>query len=240
MVMLPMLGTHSAWSMMLLVRVIREGQSQNSHSSTLRGEALTVDQALAVFRLTADALQHLHSTGYVHLDISLKNIGFRAKPRHGVPLLPSDVALFDFGLTIPVGSRCGNQGTRRYMEPARIKIQGPELIAHPGMDVYSLALVLRTMLSGHEPTVIPNTSEQYSTWRKQLYAPIPMEQLKFGPGVSPDVRNEVGHQVQRILHSCLKPDDPVHRPSAATLVAEAERLERMLNERTRQGGHHVS
>ena len=113
-----------------------------------RQKQLPVDEALALAREVADALEYAHQHGVIHRDIKPENI-----------LLSSGHALVaDFGIARAVNAGEGDGaltevgmaiGTPRYMSPEQAHA---ERSIDGRTDLYSLAAVLYEMLAGVPPT----------------------------------------------------------------------------------------
>ncbi|MBT8487600.1 MAG: serine/threonine-protein kinase, partial [Gemmatimonadetes bacterium] len=112
-----------------------------------REKQLSVDDALAITRRVAGALDYAHGNGVVHRDIKPANILLSAQ---GEPLVA------DFGIAIAVGAAGGSRltetglsvGTPYYMSPEQAT--GDQGVG-AASDMYALACVLYEMLVGEPP-----------------------------------------------------------------------------------------
>ncbi len=115
-----------------------------------REHQLGLEEALAITRQVAGALDYAHRHGVVHRDIKPENI----------LLLEGEAMLADFGIALAVSEAGGNRltetglslGTPQYMSPEQAT--GDRLL-DARSDVYSLAAVLYEMLSGEPPVTGP-------------------------------------------------------------------------------------
>jgi hypothetical protein len=115
-----------------------------------RDHQLGLEEALAITRQVASALDYAHRHGVVHRDIKPENI----------LLLEGEAMLADFGIALAVSEAGGNRltetglslGTPQYMSPEQAT--GDRLL-DARSDVYSLAAVLYEMLSGEPPVTGP-------------------------------------------------------------------------------------
>jgi len=127
------------------------------------GGCLPVEEALALLRPLARALDYAHRQGIVHRDIKPDNIMFR---RDGTPVL------VDFGIAKALDgeqsvTKTGTSiGTPHYMSPE----QADAGAVDGRSDFYSLGVVLYEMLTGEKPY----QAESYvGVVMKHLHDPIP-------------------------------------------------------------------
>jgi serine/threonine-protein kinase len=113
-----------------------------------RERQLSIDEAVALTRQVASALDYAHDQGVIHRDIKPENI-----------LLHRDEAVVaDFGIALAVSAAGGNRltatglslGTPAYMSPEQVA--GDREIDRRS-DIYSLACVLHEMLAGDPPFI---------------------------------------------------------------------------------------
>jgi serine/threonine-protein kinase len=108
------------------------------------GGPVPVDRALEIFRRTLDGVEHAHSHGIVHRDIKPANIMLADS---------GQVKVMDFGIARAMDSqerltRLGHvAGTAKAMSPEQIRGQQ----ADRRSDIYSLGIVLYTLLAGRAP-----------------------------------------------------------------------------------------
>ena len=116
-----------------------------------REQQLGLEEALAITKQVASALDYAHRQGVVHRDIKSENI----------LLFEGEAMLADFGIALAVKEAGGNRltgtglslGTPQYMSPEQAA--GDRLLDAQS-DVYSLAAVLYEMLAGEPPVTGPN------------------------------------------------------------------------------------
>ncbi len=115
-----------------------------------RERQLSMDQALAIARQIAGALDYAHKQGVVHRDIKPENI----------LLHEGEAMLADFGIALAVKEAGGNRltetglslGTPQYMSPEQAT---GDRVLDARSDVYSLAAVVYEMLAGEPPVTGP-------------------------------------------------------------------------------------
>ncbi|HXV87405.1 MAG TPA: protein kinase [Gemmatimonadales bacterium] len=151
-----------------------------------REKQLPLDEALAITREVAEALDHAHQRGIVHRDIKPANILLRGG--HAV--------VSDFGIARALSEAGGEAltqtgviiGTPGYMSPEQAT--GEKDIDRRS-DVYSLACVLYEMLTGETPYTGPSAQAIIA---KQLTLPAPS---------ATTVRETVPPEVDQALHRAL-------------------------------------
>src|SRR6188472_3720508 len=115
-----------------------------------REQQLGLEEAIAITKQIASALDYAHRQGVVHRDIKPENI----------LLLEGEAMLADFGIALAVKEAGGNRltetglslGTPQYMSPEQAT-GDRQLDARS--DLYSLAAVLYEMLAGEPPVTGP-------------------------------------------------------------------------------------
>jgi len=148
---MPLYDSGAEGGEMYYVMPFLEGESLRDRLD--REGPLPVDEAIAITRTIAAALEYAHRHGVVHRDIKPANIMLQA----GNPIVT------DFGIAIAVDSASADRitmtglsiGTPVYMSPEQAT---GERVVRPASDVYSLACVLFEMLAGEPPFSAPNAA----------------------------------------------------------------------------------
>jgi serine/threonine-protein kinase PpkA len=126
-------------------------------------EGLPLEEARAIARAIASALNYAHRRGIIHRDIKPQNILFR---ENGAPVLT------DFGIAKTLGSttvmtRTGlSLGTPRYMSPEQIRGQQVDARA----DLYSFGVLFYEMLTGNVPFT---ADDSFALAMMHVTAPVP-------------------------------------------------------------------
>ncbi|HXI19721.1 MAG TPA: serine/threonine-protein kinase, partial [Gemmatimonadales bacterium] len=125
-------------------------RGESLRDKLLKEKQLGIEEALAITRQVASALDYAHRQGVIHRDIKPENI----------LLQEGEAMLTDFGIALAVKEAGGNRltetglslGTPQYMSPEQAT--GDRLL-DARSDVYSLAAVLYEMLAGEPPVTGP-------------------------------------------------------------------------------------
>jgi serine/threonine-protein kinase len=145
---LTLIDSGAADSFLFYVLPFVRGESLRDKLS--REKQLGVEEALAITKQVASALDYAHRQGVVHRDIKPENILIQE----------GEAVVADFGIALAVREAAGPRltesglslGTPQYMSPEQAT-GGRELDARS--DVYSLAAVLYEMLAGEPPHTGP-------------------------------------------------------------------------------------
>ena len=130
----------------LLYYVLPYVRGESLRSRILRERQLGLDEAVAITKQVASALDYAHRQGLVHRDIKPENILIQE----------GEAMLTDFGIALAVKEAGGNRltetglslGTPQYMSPEQAT--GDRAI-DARSDVYSLAAVFYEMVAGEPP-----------------------------------------------------------------------------------------
>ncbi|NTV61942.1 MAG: protein kinase [Oscillochloris sp.] len=166
--------------------------------------ALPLEAALRIFRQIAAGLDHAHSLGVVHRDVSPGNILIEQETGRAL--------LTDFGIAREAGQSItianAIMGTPGFFSPEHV--QGAQAVTHLS-DLFSLGVVLYHMLSGQLPwDELPGISENPG-----FSPPIPLRQR----GVE-----NVPSAIDRVLLTMLAIDPAKRFPSARAAVEELDRI----------------
>jgi serine/threonine protein kinase/Flp pilus assembly protein TadD len=129
-----------------------------------REKQLPIDDALAITRHVASALDYAHARDVIHRDIKPENI----------LLFEGEAMVADFGIALAVSAATTRRitgtglvvGTPEYMSPEQALGEG----ADARSDLYSLACVVYEMLAGEAPYAGPTP---HSIIAKRLSDPVP-------------------------------------------------------------------
>jgi tetratricopeptide (TPR) repeat protein len=194
------------------VLIVMEYVDGSSLKELIAEGPLAPDEALAILRQIAAALDHSHANGVIHRDVKPSNVLLRKD---------GTAKLADLGIATAVGSSqitaSGSVvGTLAYIAPERLEAEGDT----PAADVYSLAAVAYEALSG----------ARAQKGRTPLEV---VESAATGP--APDLRHDLPQaplQAAAVLREGLSPS-PRRRPqSAGELVADLERAYRKADTET--------
>ncbi len=173
-----------------------------------RAAPLNSGKAVFIARQVAEGLAEAHRLGVIHRDLKPQNI-----------MIDKDgnARIMDFGIARLAGAKGitgGNVmiGTPGYMSPEQI--EGQE--AGPGSDLYSLGIVLFEMLTGRLP------------FEGETPLSIAVKQKSEAPPDPRTLNPQIPEDLDRIVLKCLeKPKEKRYR-SAEELLADLDRVERLL------------
>lgn len=180
-------------------------------------EKVNVRQRLLDFRTIVKSIQHLHQVLKIaHLDIKLCNVMVSAEG--------NIVKLIDFDLAAPLGSTIYNpRGTAPYISPElynlRHRYDGLDL---EKCDIFSLGILLYSMLLRHEPFQNVRTENYRYLQRNGLAMMLRM--FKSSYQTSGDLEQvQIVEQVQRIpemvlLMESLMQKKSADRPTIETII----------------------
>jgi hypothetical protein len=130
----------------ILYYVLPYVRGETLRARLAREKQLGIDDALAITKQVASALDYAHRQGVVHRDIKPENILFQE----------GEAVLADFGIALAVKEAGGNRltetglslGTPQYMSPEQAT---GDRALDARSDIYSLGAVLYEMLAGEPP-----------------------------------------------------------------------------------------
>ncbi|MBL0170488.1 MAG: protein kinase [Gemmatimonadaceae bacterium] len=181
--------------------------SGESLRARLTGGALSIRDALGVWREMLDALAHAHKAGLIHRDIKPDNVLISG--RHAL--------VTDFGIAKAMASATNAEngssltgigfvvGTPAYMAPEQAAGMSE---VDQRTDVYSAALVAYEMFTGKAPFGELTASQALAS------------QVQVTPAAPRTLRAELPAGIDALLMQCLA-KDPAGRPSSADAVLEA-------------------
>jgi len=188
------------------VYMIREYvDARNLRKLILNRDPLLAENTLSLIRQIAGALQYIHASGYLHLDIKPENI------------LVDDnghVTLIDFDLAMPRRGRAVKlkqlPGTPAYLPPETLA----QHTVDEQTDIYSLGVTCFEMLTYHKPFEA-DTQERATA-------------LQMDPAVEPTPMREYNRQVpgalETILCKCLAKEPARRYPSMSLVVRDLEAI----------------
>ena len=156
----------------------------NLKQLALRHDTVIDENVSDVIIGVADALEHLHDNGWMHLDLKPENVMVDLR---GHPYLID----FDTAQTIPSRPKKSalNSGTPSYMAPEQLKGEPHDHRA----DIYAFGVTAYELLTHRRPFEGRNPTESRRLQLDKSHQPAPPS--KFNPGVP--------HLINRIILQCL-------------------------------------
>ncbi|MBW4645489.1 MAG: serine/threonine protein kinase [Goleter apudmare HA4340-LM2] len=148
------------------------------------GQTLAEAEVLQLFRSLLPVLEHIHSRGIIHRDISPENIILRDSDTKPV--------LIDFGVVKELASRLQSpEGTTPVTTVGKLGYAPTEQLqtgrAYPSSDLYALAVTAIVLLTGREPADLFDETQLTWNWQRWArvnpqFAQILQRMLSFVPG----------------------------------------------------------
>ena len=179
--------------------------------------------ALHIVQRIATTLVYLHANGIIHSDIKPSNIVFGTAPHVRDAERLFTLYVIDFGIAIELDSDQAQfvvpQGSNPWWAPEAelAKKEKRGVPADPSWDIYGMALILQSMLTGQHP----------SRDAKKRYTGVTLKLSQF-----PDNNEEIEHdEIETRINSLLQRSIdtiPVNRPSAIEFADELDDILALL------------
>ncbi len=182
-----------------LVMEYLDGPSMDTHPPR------TFEDALVIFRQTAQGLAHMHERGFVHADMKPHNVIVTRGPESE----PGPVAkIIDLGQSCRVGTvKPRMQGTPDYIAPEQVHRRP----ITPKTDIYNLgATIYWTLTRQNVPTALPKGDSLVSKLDDAL---IP----RAKPAI--EINDKIPVKLNELVMQCVEVD-PDKRPDAMSFVAD--------------------
>jgi tetratricopeptide (TPR) repeat protein len=175
----------------------------------LRGEVLTVAEAVGVTRCAAEALAEAHARGIVHRDIKPSNLFLPSGELDRLKVLDFGIAHLNFATRAM--TRTGmTLGTPGYMAPEQAR--GDREVGPPA-DVFALGCVLFECLTGRPPFV-----------GEHMMAVLAKVLLEEAPHVR-ELRAEVPVELDRLVARMLTKDAKLRPSGAGDVIRDLDALD---------------
>jgi serine/threonine protein kinase len=185
------------------------------------GQALTGAEVLELIRSLLPVLEHIHSRGIIHRDISPENIILRDSDTKPV--------LIDFGVVKELASRLQSpDSTMPVTTVGKLGYAPTEQMqtgeAYPSSDLYTLAVTAIVLLTGREPADLFDDTQLTWNWQRWArvnpqFAQVLDRMLSYVPGD----RYQTTADVARALQSIDKPSVSVPELSNLQTIAVGRR-----------------
>lgn len=179
-------------------------EAENLKNLYARHDPLLTQNVAQILIDSAMGLNHVHESGYMHLDFKPENI---LVSRNG------SVRLIDFDLAQPVPEKpkkfSKNPGTPGYMAPEQL--QGHAIDAR--VDIFAFGVAAYELLTNHKPYPGNSPAEILAA---QLEPNNPTPLREHNPDVPP--------VLEKIVHKCLERERDRRYPLAGVLVRELQNV----------------
>ena len=170
------------------------------------GDVFTETEVLHLIRSLLPVLEHIHSQGIIHRDISPENIILRDTDR-----LP---VLIDFGVVKELATRLQSPDTTAPVTyVGKLGYSPSEQMqtgrVYPSSDLYALAATAVVLLTGKEPSQLFDENHLTWNWQRwvtlnQQFVQILKRMLSYRPGD----RYQTATEVANVLESLTQPTAP--------------------------------
>jgi serine/threonine-protein kinase len=169
-------------------------------------DARIATDALVLLRQCAEALGHVHESGFVHLDVKPEN--FLVSQTAAGP----EVKLTDFDLARDATAKRSRwqSGTAAYLAPEQIR---KDVVGTPA-DVFAFGILAYQLLTGRMP--FQGKHEKQLRWRQTSDRFVPKPPKSLAPDLNP--------KVDKLISRCLEKDPENRFRSMAYLCEELRRL----------------
>ena len=176
----------------------------NLKQLTLRNDTVIDENVSDVIIGMADALEHLHDQGWMHLDFKPENVMIDLR---GHPYLID----FDTSQAIPRRPKKSvlTSGTPNYMAPEQLRGEAHDQRA----DIYAFGVTAYELLTQRKPFEGRNPTESRRLQLDENHRPAPPS--KFNPGIP--------HLIGRIILQCLAHNPDQRYPNMTILNAALHR-----------------
>jgi serine/threonine-protein kinase len=165
----------------------------------LRGQPLSLEQAIGIVEQLASALDYVHRQGLVHGEVKPANILLQG----GQHALLTGLGLTQITQTSAGGATSGTTGTPAYMSPEQTRGEAADARA----DIYALGVILYQMLTGHTPH---EADSPLTTLVKRVNEP-PLPPRSLNPALP--------ERVEQVILKALAINPTERYPSAGELAS---------------------
>ena len=186
-----------------LYLVMEYVEASNLKLLEARGDEILTDYAANILIDMAVGLEHIHDSGFIHLDFKPENI---LVTRNG------NVRIVDFDLAQPKPDRpkrmSRNPGTPAYMAPEQLTRQPLDHRA----DLFAFGVIAYELLTGRKPFPGDSANEILRKQRNRTLEFIPLRELNA----------DIPAKLEKIILKCLEQDPAQRYPFTSVLVRDLQ------------------
>lgn len=167
---------------------------------------IVTEHVFAILRHSCEAISHIHSKGYLHLDVKPENIIVWEKEGK------VNVKLTDFDLSLKLSATRDKRkaGTPEYMAPEQLT--GGRI--GPETDIFAFGVMAYFLITGKKPFAGASMDHMY-TQKKSAWFQV-QEPAKIVPGIAP--------KLNWLVMKCLEREPKERFPNMTYLMQELNRL----------------
>lgn len=190
------------WDGLMPYEVIEYVHGMNLHEMVSKKDPRLRDHMLEILRQAALSVAHIHTKGFIHLDIKADNFMFN----DGADKLQVKITDFDLARSINSAKVAHRAGTASYMAPETL-VSGAVGV---GADIFAFGVMMYYLTTGRKPFSAFSAEE---VRRQQVSDTFNIQE----PG---KINVELAPKLNKLIMQCLEKNPGKRPPSLAYLAQE--------------------